>query len=337
MGLAGNAVGISVNTNSTAFTAAASGSTLGGGADGVWRTDTLAPVKLNRAARDWNGAFLRALKGYGIDATASFSMELQHGDDALQAGIAQRYPNGDPVWLNTPALQTNFGPQSTAFWQTVYREMADLMATAGMRPYLQFGEVQWWYFASAAGMPFYDSYTTATFQARYGRGMAAIPSQNADPSGFTDECTFLPQLIGEFTDAVKTYVRQTHADARYEVLYPPDVNDTALNRLVNFPQTHWTPASLDSLKTENFTYTGDRDLDKALASIQLPIQLGFGRSQSSHLVGIGEYTTPWSKEQRMAAGEGLDSVVLFALDQFCLIGYQLPLERGERRSQYMGG
>jgi hypothetical protein len=120
------------------------------------------------------------------------------------------------------------------------------------------------------------------------------------------------------------------------VLYPPDVNDTALNRLVNFPHAHWTPAAVDSLKTENFTYTGDRDLNKALASIQLPMQLGFGREQSSHLVGIGEYTTPWSKEQRLAAGEQLDSVVLFALDQFCLIGYPLPLENGARRSQYMG-
>jgi hypothetical protein len=38
----------------------------------------------------------------------------------------------------------------------------------------------------------------------------------------------------------------------------------------------------------------------------------------------------------MAAGEQLDSVVLFALDQFCLIGYPLPLESGARRSQYMG-
>ena len=132
------------------------------------------------------------------------------------------------------------------------------------------------------------------------------------------------------------YVRQTHADARFEVLYPPDVNDTALNQLINFPHAQWTPTSLDSLKTENFTYTGDRDLNKALASIQLPMQLGFGRSQSSHLVGIGEYTTPWSKEQQLAEGEQLDSVVLFALDQFCLIGYQLPLDVGSSRSLYMG-
>ena len=336
MGLAGNALGISASTNSTAFTAAASGATLAGGADGIWRTDTAASVKLNRAARDWNLAFFQALKGYGIDVTTSFSMELQHGDDTPQANLAQRYPNGDPVWLNTPALQTNFGPQSTAFWQEIHREMADLMASAGLRPYVQFGEVQWWYFAAATGMPFYDSYTTTTFQARYGKPMSTILSQNADPSGFPDECAFLPELIGEFTDTLMTYVRQTHHDARFEVLYPPDVNDTALNRLVNFPHTHWTPASLDSLKTENFTYTGDRDLNKALASIELPMQLGFGRSQSSHLVGIGEYTTPWSKEQRLAAGEQVDSVVLFALDQFCLIGYRLPLQRAARRSLYMG-
>ena len=53
-------------------------------------------------------------------------------------------------------------------------------------------------------------------------------------------------------------------------------------------------------------------------------------------MGIGEYTTPWSKELRIAEGEQLESVVLFALDQFCLIGYRLPLERGTRRSQYQG-
>ena len=41
--------------------------------------------------------------------------------------------------------------------------MADLMASAGVPPYLQFGEVQWWYFAAASGMPFYDSYTTSNF------------------------------------------------------------------------------------------------------------------------------------------------------------------------------
>ncbi len=236
MGTAGNTTGIGVNTNSSTFSAGTSGTTLSGGTDGTWRTDTAATPRINRAARDWTRAYLKALGIAGIDATAAFSMELQHGDDTAGAGLAQRYPSGDAVWLNTPALQTNFGPESTSFWREVYLEMAGVMTDAGLRPYLQFGEVQWWYFANPSGMTFYDSYTTTTFQARYGRGMRVIASQNADPSAFTEECAFLPALIGEFTDAIMTYVRQTYPTTRFEVLYPPDVNDTALNRAINFPK-----------------------------------------------------------------------------------------------------
>jgi hypothetical protein len=73
---------------------------------------------------------------------------LGNGEDSTSAAIAQRYANGDPAWLNTPALQTNFGPESTAYWKQVYIDMAGLMASAGVVPYLQFGEVQWWYFAA---------------------------------------------------------------------------------------------------------------------------------------------------------------------------------------------
>ena len=39
--------------------------------------------------------------------------------------------------------------------------MADVMVGSGRAPYLQFGEVQWWYFADGAGMPFYDEYTAS--------------------------------------------------------------------------------------------------------------------------------------------------------------------------------
>jgi hypothetical protein len=167
--------------------------------------------------------------------------------------------------------------------------------------------------------------------------MATIPNQNADPASFPQECVHLPQLIGAFTAAIMAFVRASHPETVFEVLYPPDVNDTPLNRIVNFPASAWTPASLSCLKTENFTYTGDRNLDKARESIGLPMEIGFPRSQSGHLVGIGEHTTPWEKEQRMALSEGLESVVLFALDQFCLLGYPLPLSRGQRSAEFQGG
>ncbi len=54
-------------------------------------------------------------------------------------------------------------------------------------------------------------------------------------------------------------------------------------------------------------------------------------------MGIGDYTTPWARERRLALGEGIESVVLFALDQFCLVGYGLPMEGGARRALFMGG
>lgn len=336
MGVDGNAIGIAASTGSGQFTATISGPTLSGGTNGIWRTDLSAVPRMNRAARDWSRSFFQALKGYGIDAAAAFSMELRHGDDSLAAGIAQRYIDG-PCWLNTPALQTNFSPASTAFWKQIYLDMADVMASAGVTPYLQFGEVQWWYFADTRSMPFYDDYTKSAFQTAYGRPMGTIASQGVDPSAYPQECAFLPGLIGAFTQSVMSFVRASHGDACFEVLYPPDVNDTPLNRLINFPVAQWTPANLACLKTENFTYTGDRNLDKARESIGLPRVMGFPMSKSSHLVGIGDYTTPWDKERWLALGAGVESVVLFALDQFCLMGIGLPMAKGGRgQGRFMG-
>jgi hypothetical protein len=342
MGVAGNSIGISAGNSGETFTAAPSGATLAGGAgpnsesDLAWRTDLTATPRLNRAVRDWSRSYFRALKGYGIDVAAAFSMELRHGDDSTTAGIAQRYPDG-AVWVNTPALQTNFSPASTAFWNQVYLDMGDVMAQAGVTPYLQFGEVQWWYKADdGSGMPFYDDYTKNGFQAAYGQPMAVIPNQNAAPGLFPRECAFLPGLVGQFTESIMDFVRQSHPEARFEVLYPPDVNDTPLNRIVNFPGAYWTPANLTCLKTENFTYTGDRNLNKARQSIGLPLGLGFPPSKSSHLVGIGDDTTPWERERRLSFAEGVESVVLFALDQFCLIGYGLPLDHNRGRARFMG-
>jgi hypothetical protein len=264
MGTDGNGLSVAATTGSAQFTATVSNATMSGGVAGVWRTDLEARPRLNRAARDWTAAYIRALQGHGIDLAAAFSMEIRDGDDSPATGIAQRYPDG-ACHVNTPALQTNFGPSSTAFWKQVYADMADVMAGAGVVPYLQFGEVQWWYFADNAGMPFYDDYTKSAFQSTYGTAMQLIPSEHADPMGYPRECAFLAGMIGDFTGSIMAYVRQGHPNTRFEVLYPPDTNDTELCRKVNYPSTAWTPMTLVCLKTENFTYTGNRDLDKALA------------------------------------------------------------------------
>jgi hypothetical protein len=66
-----------------------------------------------------------------------------------------------------------------------------------------------------------------------------------------------------------------------------------------------------------------------------PMQMGFARAKSSHLVGITGYTTPWQKEVTRSVGANLESVVLFALDQFCLMSCPVPLPAGARRSLYI--
>ena len=345
MGTDGNGLTVTADTGGSQNLIAAVVGPMQGGMDGDlstmlwtqgWRTDLAAKPRMNRAARDWHASYFAALKDYGIDVAAAFSMELQSGDPQAATGIAQRYPDGAPALLNTPSLQTNFSPASIAFWQQAYLDMATQMNAAGMVPCLQFGEVQWWYNADPSGMPFYDAYTLSAFQAAKGRAMGVIPSQNTPPAGFPEECAFLPTLIGAFTDAIVAFVRATYPNARFESLYPTDTNDTPLNKLVNYPAASWTPSALTCLKTENFIFTGDRDLDQVRGSLAFPAQLGFPPARSSHLVGIGDYTTPWLKERNLALQNGVESVVLFALDQFCLIGYPVPLPRSPRRSTKMG-
>jgi hypothetical protein len=337
-GEAGNSFTLEASTNSANLEVETSGPTLAGGVDGAWRTDLAATPRLNRAARDWSRSFFAALAGYGLEAAAAFSMELKHGDPSAEAGIAQRGPAGDPILLPTPALQTNFSPASTDFWKQAYLDCAALMDEAGLTPYLQFGEVQWWYFPhnglgqNFSGMPFYDAWTTTEFQTRYNHAMAVFPDNDADPEQYPDEVEFLPALIGEFTGAVRSHVLAQFPNARFEVLYPYDVNRTAFNQAINYPVDAWTPAALHCLKTEGFGATFGKDLAGAEAGIEAAQALGFGPEQRSHLVGLGDATAPWLKEARIAAGKRFESVVLFALDQFCLIGYGLPLPGPARRS-----
>jgi hypothetical protein len=87
---------------------------------------------------------------------------------------------------------------------------------------------------------------------------------------------------------------------------------------------------------ENFTYTGGRNLDQARQSISQPGQMGFPPAQSSHLIGVSDYTTPWVRERSLAIAVGCESVVLFALDQFIRIRHGLPMGAGSRRARYMG-
>lgn len=342
MGLEGEATTIAVAPTSGAFEVLASSPHLTGAVEGIWTTDLNAPDLINRACRDWSREFYKVCKTYGWDVTAAFSTELEHGDTSVEAGIAQRYADGTPCLLTTPALQTNFSPVSREYWQRVHKEMADILVEADLVPYMQLGEVQWWYFpgpfaiSSGVSLPYYDAFTLESFESLYGFPMRVVPHQYVDPSLYPEELEHLPRLIGQFCDELIAYVRTFHPNCRYEVLYPTDVNDTPWSRIVNYPTDSWTPGKLDVLKSESFSFTFERNLNKSRYSVEYPTSKGFSPSKSAYLVGPGDSTTTWLKEVQMAYARGVESIVLFALDQFCLIGYDLPLFRGARRSSRQG-
>ncbi|HEY4363159.1 MAG TPA: hypothetical protein VGN17_19475 [Bryobacteraceae bacterium] len=351
LGTEGNAVTVSASTSdATLWQATASGSSLTGGVDGKWRTDLSAMPRLNRAARDWTASYFSALHSYGIDGAAAFSMEIGDGDPSVAAGIAQRgpvssLPENDAILLPTPSLQMNFSPTSVDFWKEAYLELAAIQTAAGLQPFLQFGEVQWWYFTTNGmpssdpafvdyqGMPFYDAWTQAGFLAAYGRAMTVFTTDTVNPATYPDEMTYLSGVLGSFTNSVISFVRSTYSTCRFEVLWPGDVNAQPFNRAFNFPGA-WAPSSLDVLKTECFGFTLGRNLDSSEETI-LDAH-GFSAAQRAHLVGVGDSTTAWLKEVRSALGKGFESVVLFALDQYSLIGYETPLRAGLRRSVRMG-
>jgi hypothetical protein len=291
-----------------------------------WRTDLSYGPGLNRACRDWSAAFFRALSGYGMDAVAAFSTELAHVDPRSSVGMAQRYPDGSPTTLNTPAIQTNFSPVSLNFWKGIYVAMAGLQAGAGLAPYLQSGEVQWWYFPKAGvGMPYYDDYTKQQFASAYGGAtMAVIATSNVDPKQHPREAQTLNNLLGSFTAGLRGALRTAYPNMRYEVLYPGDVNTPAFNAAVNLAAGDWTPNNLTCFKTEGLSYAATRNLDLAVTCMEISASLGFGNATRAHLVGINDAKTAWMKEVDLAQAQGMESVVLFALDQYCLIGYPLP-------------
>lgn len=355
MGTDGNGIIVELDSSSEGYSFGSASTTLIGGVDGTaydldtsnslnstliaaaayWRTDLTATPRINRAARDWHSAYFTALKNYGIDVVSSFSTELMNGDPSEAVGIAQRYPDNTPVVVNTPAVQTNFSPACMAFWTQVYLDMATLQQNAGLNPYLQSGEVQWWYFQKQTtdpttgatenvGMPFYDDYTKQQFQATYGVPMQVILSNDVDPSTYPNETAFLPTLIGAYTAAIRSALQTQFPGCRFEVLYPTDTNDTPLNQVVNYPAADWTPANLNCLKTESFTFTGNHNLDQSSYSMSVSAAKGFPNTQRSHLVGISDAWTAWMKEIDFAQSQGMESVVLFALDQYCLIGYPPP-------------
>ncbi|MBI3697704.1 MAG: hypothetical protein HY238_23090, partial [Acidobacteria bacterium] len=209
---------------------------------------------------------------------------------------------------------------------------------AGLTTRLQFGEVLWWYFANASGMAFYDAYTTSRFQTENGRALHTFLSPNDDPSvnGHVD-ANFLRQTVKDHVDAIRTYVLAAHPNAKFELLWPLDVNDPAtrrLNHYINLPLEWESKAGsgFDTFLIEGFQFAGvDRNLDKVRWMAGYPFEaLSWPRAACRYLMGLFNGGWPWARDYLIARRSRVPVIKIWAYDHLCLFGRAVPLPTESR-------
>jgi hypothetical protein len=344
---------------------------------------------------------------------------------------------GDAVLIELQTSQCTFNPATvTAYMAACYAQAAGILATAGLVPWLQFGEVGWWFFSrvaglavgyasytapisigtatphglatgqraicagvrtdtaannspanhvwtvtktddthvtlngssgngtgaggtiSGGGMAYYDAWVAAAAAAALGRPLASFYTQDDDPTvNGSADAAWLASCIKTHIDAIRAAVLAVQAGAKFELLWPQDVNDPSvywsndlpypqggrLNRAVNLPAAYLTKAGsgLDRLKMEalswGITY---RNASNAAAAIAFPWTAGtWSRDDTAYLVPWvnGGCAWPaeflaWLNSVAAALAHSPAPVVNFwAVDHLVLLGWQtqpLPANAG---------
>lgn len=332
------------------------GGVLGGGTMGTWEVDTAAGRAMNAGARAWHEDLYRLCAAAGRTVTTAMSMELVNPPEALAA----RYADGNPVLteMGFGGLRSThcaFSPGMLEFQKRAFLEVADLMAAQGLTPELQCGEFTWWYFTNysesnpAGGMAYYDAATQAGAQAALGRPLERFLGPNDDPlvNGGAD-ADFLRARLRDHAGALMAHVRASHPAARFEVLFPYDVNHPEpagihalggrLNRAVNLPLEWGAKGSsgFDRFKVEALDFgVWSRNLDLARESLEFPLTLGWPADSVRAMIGVFRGGYPWRREVDHARELGMANVSLWAFDHVCLFGLEME-QAGAGRAQFQG-
>ena len=312
---------------------------LTGGDPGKWEIDLTQTPPLNRAARDWHVDFFAEANTRARDIVTACSMELVNPP----AGFAATFPDGAPVitdvgFASLSSTHCAFNTNMRNYQKDVYRQLADLQAAAGLVPNLQFGEFLWWFFSNQStanpggGMALYDTETAALATTELGRPLYTFrkPTDSPNVNGGAD-ATFLRNRLRDHIAALRAHVLAAHSNARFELLYPYDVNHPtpvgihqlggALNFFINLPvEFKAKPGSgLDTFKMEALDFGAwNRSLDLARTAIEFPIDLGWPKDSLRYLVPVFRGGGAWQKEYLEAKGLGIPVINFWAFDHFNL-------------------
>ena len=331
---------------------------LAGGVEGTWQIDDSVTPTINRAATDWHKDYFAEIAAKGWTAVAAFSMELvEPPDNPPSATWAQRFRDNVAVQTDTgfaslKSTQCAFSDVVAAYQKRAFQEMAGFMSGAGLTPWLQFGEFLWWFFTdynaasnTAGGMAYYDAFTAAAAQATLGRSLAAFLTSDDDPSVNSHaDANFLREQIKAHIDTIRGYVLAAYASAKFELLWPLDVNyppTKQLNRYVNLPAEYQqkSGSGLDRLKMEALSFGAvDRNINEAQQAARFPYTapLAWAKADVRYLIPWFNGGCPWTNEYLVAGRERLPNLSFWAWDHLNLFGWPLPLPVEARKSVMRG-
>jgi hypothetical protein len=209
---------------------------------------------------------------------------------------------------------------------------------------------------SGGSMGYYDAATSATAQNALGRPLYKFTCQDDDPSvnGGAD-AIFLAAQLKAHVDAIREAVLTAYPNAKFEILYPNDVNNGTcyvnaqnpnpqggrLNAAVNLPAA-WQAkqgSGLDRLKIEALSWGStyrNLDLAKAAISFGCTAPMSWSPADVAYLVPWFDGVCPWPSEYQLAASFGVGLIDFWAFDHLALMSWPVPFPTPTRRSLFAG-
>ncbi len=205
-------------------------------------------------------------------------------------------------------------------------------------------------------MAYYDAVTSAAAQASLGRPLYKFTCQDDDPTvNQGADAAFLVGQLKSHIDSLRTAVLAQYPNAKFEILYPNDVNNPVcligpgvaypqggrLNAAVNLP-TQWysQPTSgLDSFKVEALSWSAtymNMDLAKQAIVFAVTAPMSWPESQVAYLIPWFNGTCPWPREFLLASSRALNIVNFWAYDHLALMSWPIPLPVSQEQSRFLG-
>lgn len=209
---------------------------------------------------------------------------------------------------------------------------------------------------SGGSMAFYDPVTKAAAIMALGRDLYKFTCQDDDPTvnGGAD-ANFLAAQLKAHVDAIREAVLAACPNAKFELLYPDDVNHSVcyvnaqnpypqggrLNAAVNLPPEWRAKAGsgLDRIKVEALSWGATyRNFDLASKAVSFAFSgaMSWAPSDIAYLIPWFNGACLWPAELQLAASSGIGLINFWAYDHLALMSWPVPFPTPVRRSLFAG-